>query len=407
MTARAHLALGILVCLTGCGAPAPYVVDEVHAPVAATLRVDWSRRDITVPWHRSLHLDVAGASFYVDCQNPYSTQLPEGPAKGLLAVEPTGAHVAARCATGDDWSVYVVAGADTFLYACTPLITGPSVDWSRVPPLDDAVATAVQGGSLRFDAATRVVEKAEGQSGLGRLLRAFALRELGPGRLAWDHPAEAAFVASLARVSPDDRAAVQESLRSLLVSGNAGDRLDRALRVVDLTRPDMDEQALGGFVESCGADDSRPGCAAVLRRYATVAPAAASRKVCERAGTLDDYHLGPLRLAIFAQAGVRCEPWAAAHEQSACASLAGGRQCPSSAGPHDCTRDDYRAEIAAELSGAGVPQNPGDAFGHPSRMITAAGRAMGLSCAGAPLGPIGPNLPPATPQAPRPHHGGR
>lgn len=391
MDARWGLGIGVVLSLVGCSEPRPYVVDEVSAPVHATLRVRFSRRDITVPYRPVMFLEVAGASLYVECQNPYATRVPEGRTRGLLAVHPRGGYVAARCDAGDDWTIYVVSGADTFAYPRSPLFTGPNVAWGRLPPLETLVRAALLGNTLQLEAATRVVERAEGREGLGRFLRTLATGPLAPGTEDPNGPAQDAFVAALARVPEADRAAVSATLLELLLGGQGTPaQIERALRVVDLAAPSLDVGRLRSIVEGCEAFPAHRGCADALRRLTVVAPDQAAALVCTLVGDRSDYDIGALRLAVWAYAGTRCEPWARAHEARDCADLVGGRTCPSAAGPRDCTADDYRAEVAAELARGGIPEDTIDWTGHSVRMITAAGRAMGLACAGPALGPLGP-----------------
>jgi len=183
-------------------------------------------------------------------------------------------------------------------------------------------------------------------------------------------------------VSPADRDAVERDLLGVIVAGGDDALLPRALRVVDLARPELTPAVIAAALGRCrGAVDD--GCTALRRRDALVAPVEAARRVCDEVGGRTDFDIGPTRLAIMARGGARCEPWAARVEAAGCAETTGGRTCPGAAGAHPCTADEYRAEVDAELrlrAGEAYPEAGG--FGHANRMVTAAARAMGLTCAG-------------------------
>jgi hypothetical protein len=388
---RTWLLVGSLL-VSACGEPDAYDVAEARQPIRAVLRVHWARRDITTRWHRVLGVKVDGGWVPVACQSPVSRGIPESRAEGLLAVDAAGQRVAARCDARDAWNVYVVAGEHSFALCPDASLTGAHLPWARVPDIETAAMQAVACGSAPFATAARALERRLGRRGLGRFVRAMATQSLGrPGVGETAESIEADFAAAVTRVSAEDRAAVERTLLDVLLTPREQAYTRRALRVVRLSRPELTKDVLGELLARCGAATRDVGCDALLRRFATVAPHEASASVCALTGRVSDFDLGSLRLAVLAQAGERCAPWAERHEREACTRLQGGRTCPSG-GPRPCTAEDYRAEIAAELAlppGVGFPDA---SFTHQARMATAAGRAMGIGCAGPPLGAIGPNL---------------
>lgn len=381
----------VLAALTACGKPSVRLIDARTQPVPMRLEVDHWQRDVMTKWQPFLALRGDGFRFTVVCQHEFATRLPTGPTPGLLDVEPSGRRVAVRCAPTDDWSVHVLAGESSFAMCPNPAWSGPRVSWPTVASVDQAAVASVHCGKTGFSNAARAVERLEGQAGLGRFLRAMT----GPGlaALAVDDTARAEFTRTFERLAPDDRAAVGHALREGVLSGPDLARTSLAGGTIDLDDPAFTPAVLAAALGRCGGATRDPGCDAIFRRYATLDPAGAARVACEQAARVTDYNLGALRVAALAQAGERCEVWAARHEAASCADLVGGRECPSSAGPRPCTAEDYRAEIAAELAVPRRGQFPSDGVGHLRRMVTAAARAMRLSCVTDPLGALGPNAP--------------
>lgn len=384
MTHDLRPALLALALLAACRPrPADYVVDAAGGATPATLRVSWGRRDALVAWSPGLGVEVDGARLPVPCDAPFTRELPAGRARGLLAVDPGGRRVAARCHPDDGWKVFHAAGDAGFMACAAGGRAGPSVDWSREPTLEAAALAGVACGSVGFVQAQRAVERRAGAAGLGRLLRATARSGLGRRAYGPDSVApEDAFVAALARVPPADRDAIARDLLTVITPGGDDALLPRALRSVDLARPELTPAVLDAALTRCrGSVDD--GCTALRRRYALVAPVEAARRVCDEAGGRTDFDIGPTRLAIMARGGARCEAWAARVEAAGCAVTVGGRTCPGAGGAHPCSADEYRAEVDAELRlRAGDAYPEADGFGHANRVLTAAARAMGLACAG-------------------------
>ncbi|MEI8259845.1 MAG: hypothetical protein WCJ30_29675, partial [Deltaproteobacteria bacterium] len=326
-------AIVALALLGSCVKPRPYVVDEIARPVHVRLMVDYFRREFPARWRPGLAVLGDGYSVVVRCQHEFTTPVPAGRTPGLLAMDSSGARLAVRCATSDGWTVYVHAREDSFAMCPDPARTGVEVPWSTVANVEDAAIAAVQCGTTDLPAAVRAIERLRGAAGLGRFVRTMVLRGVANGgdvnALA---AANEALVRALARIPPEDRAAVRASMRDVLVNGADPMRTSRALLLVDLRDGAFTREVLGAALVRCGVDTRNPGCDALLRRYATIAPLAAARSVCNVAASVSDFDLGALRVAVLAQAGERCEAWAARQEGQSCSTLVGGRSCPSSAG---------------------------------------------------------------------------
>lgn len=359
--------------------------------------VEHGRRDITTSWQPFLVIRGADFSHSVECANPFTTELPDGPTRGLLEVHPSGHFIAARCAASDPWGVYVIAGEGTFAMCPNIAWTGARAPWGLVPDIESAaLGSVIACSKTDFATAVTAVERVGGSAALGRFLAVMLRDDFGThGDPNAQRAAYAIFRSALGRISATDRDALLASVRELLVTGTTTGGASLAATTLDLTDPAVTPAMILAGFEQCAASSYDDGCNALVRRYATIAPRDAARRICALASTTSDFNLGPLRIGVLAQVGDRCEPWAVRHESTGCNQLVGGRDCPSSAGPRPCTIDDYRAEIAAELSVPPGGSFPDPGFGHAARMVTAAARAMGIGCVADPLGPIGPNAPEA------------
>ncbi|MEI8257738.1 MAG: hypothetical protein WCJ30_18840 [Deltaproteobacteria bacterium] len=365
-------------------------VARIIVPVRARLYVGSWQRDSTTPYIRTLGLDVADHSIPVRCSSAGGAswtsdpRLPTRPLPGALVGDETGARIAYRCAPGDPWSI-VYRGATYGFVACGISAPPGPVDWSRVPTLEEAAVALLSCPEPTFATLQAAVLEHGGPEAVSRLVADTAVADLAPhGMGSTLQDAEQEWLAAFRAAPPATQTTIGARLRSALLTGGAPPvALRRAATVVDLTDPSFTSEVLRARLATCGDLDASDGCAMLLRRWAAVDAPAASEFTCASLPT-EWTRIGPTALATLARAGLHCAAFAQGHEQDRCARLVGGRTCPTATNSHECSLDEQRAEVAAELAyRVGVPYPwASEPVAHTGRLNTSAALATGVSCAG-------------------------
>ncbi len=385
------LLVGAAILASACRArPREIEVARLLTPVRARLYVGSWQRDATTPYIRALGLNVADHDISVRCFSAGGTywasdpSLPTGPMPGALVADATGERLAYRCRAADAWMV-VYRGAGYGFVGCGINPPPGAIDWSRVPTLDAASVSLLSCDASSFATLRTAARERGGVDAVARLVDDTALVDLAPhasGTMQQD--AEAQWLAAFGEAPQAVQVAVRARMRDALINGAAPvPALRRAATVVDLSDAAFTSVVLRARLETCGDLDLSDGCAMLLRRWATLDAPAAGEFACANLPT-EWTRIGPTTLATLARAGQRCTAFAQGHARDRCARLVGGRTCPTATGSHECSLDEQRAEVAAELAyRTGTPYPwAEDRMAHGLRLNTTAALATGVPCAG-------------------------
>lgn len=342
----------------------------MRTPTPARLRADSVRRDITVPWSRNLQLSL-GDRWVSLGGCPGGGAVPERAAPGSLAQDPRGERVAYRCSAGGVWGL-VYAGPGFAWQSCAPPLAPGPVDWSRVPDLVGIAPTMASCPGVPFEALATEVRRRGGGPALSQLLAATLTH--GAEESAWQQVYRSLPAAT--------RSPLQARARELLVSEppSLATKFDRLARVADVETAGLTPDRLRTLVWVCEPRPGYTGCTDLFRRLARVAPDEASYLACEQVVRRNLY---PTEVAALAHGQWRCEEFRTRAERSNCVAFSSnGLRCGVGATAHPCTRENYLAEVKAELAPGGpTAEVPGGYFAYGERLLAAAAIAQGASCA--------------------------
>lgn len=366
------------------------------SPVRAVLSVRSWQRDPASPSSRTLALTVADRDIAVRCFYPdgriraNDPHLPASQVPGALVADETGDRLAFRCVLTDPWTV-VYRGTSYGFSACPVSVPPGAMDWTHVPSLEAAAVSLLRCPEPTFATLCNAARERGGTDAVSRLLDATALVDLAPaGSDSRQRDAEQRWLAAFGEETPSAQEVTRARLRgALIVGASSASVLQRAASVVDLSDPAFTSAVLRARLSACTDLDATDGCAMLLRRWTAVDAQAASEFACANLPT-EWSRVGATALATLARAGLPCAAFARGHEQDRCARLIGGRACPTATGSHECSLDEQRAEVAAELSYRAGLASPwaADPIAHSQRLAASAASATGVSCAGGTPSPL-------------------